>query len=817
MWKSYFKIVSRHLWKNRSYTLINLLGLTVGIACCLLIMIYVQDEGSYDKWHENGDRIYRMALERKYPGRSRHYAIIPQSYGESLKEELPEVDDFCRLFYFQGANMIIQQGQQTFEENQLMWADSNFFQIFDIPLLAGDQLSALTKPNTVVITESQAKKYFGSENPVGKVLDIAQNDQDLEVTGVCADLPEQTHLSFNMLISSSTLGFLQQPNYVSFSAYTYLLLAPGATPTQVETKIPDLVTKYASGQILQNFGVNYEEYQKQGNGYIYSLQALPDIYLTSNLEAEIKPPGSLDRIRFFVLIAGLILLIACINFMNLSTARSAGRAREVGIRKTLGSARHQLTLQFLAEAFLNSLVSTILAFGLALSLLGPFNALTGKQLPLSSLLDWRYFLLIPLIALVTGLLSGTYPAFFLSRFKPMEVLRGRLYATKQGAGLRRVLVVFQFGVSVFLIISTIMVYRQMSYAQNKSLGFNKSQLLTVQNAGGMTVQQGETFKEELRKLSGVEMVSGCSSQPGQQYFGMSFRPPGGEESTTGSGLIVDEGYVECMEMEMVAGRSFSKQFMDTLSVVVNEAAVREMGLAEEQAVGTRLVSSDNILNPNPDEASTYTIIGVVKDFHFQSLHQVVSPLFLVHNQRSFTAGVDPLITVRLSGSDLPQTIGSMESLWKEFLPHMPFNYTFLDQEWAQLYEKEQNMQQVYSIFSLLAIFIACLGLLALAAYTVETRTKEIGIRKVLGASTTGIIRLLSQDFLKLVLLSILIASPFAWWTMREWLQDFAYRVSMEWWVFVLAGVVAIAIAFLTVSLQSVRAALANPVKSLRSE
>ncbi|PHN03757.1 ABC transporter permease [Flavilitoribacter nigricans] len=817
MWKSYFKIVSRHLWKNRSYTFINLLGLTVGIACCLLILIYVQDELSYDKWHDDGDRIYRMALERKYPGRSRNYAIIPQSYGATIKDEFPEVEDFCRLFYFQGANMVIKQGSQTFEENQLMWADSNFFQLFNVPLLAGDESTALVKPNTVVLTESQAEKFFGSENPIGKVLDIAQNNQDLEVTGVCADLPDQTHLAFNMLISSSTLGFLQQPNYINFSAYTYLLLSPNADPAQVEAKLPDLVTKYASGQVMQQFGVNYEAYQKQGNGYIYTLQALPDIYLTSNLEAEIKPPGSMERIKFFVLIAGLILLIACINFMNLSTARSAGRAREVGIRKTLGSGRHQLTFQFLTEAFLNSLVSTVLAYGLALALLQPFNALTGKDLPISSLLDWRYLLLIPGIAVLTGLLSGTYPAFFLSRFKPMEVLRGRLYATKKGAGLRRVLVVFQFGVSVFLIISTIMVYRQMSFAQNKALGFNKSQLLTVQNAGSLTAQQEETFKEELRKLSGVEMVSGCSSQPGQQYFGMSFRPPGGEESTTGSGLIVDEDYIECMEMEMVAGRTFSREFMDTLSIVVNEAAVREMELGTTDAVGTRLVSSDAFLNPDENEPSVYTIIGVVKDFHFQSLHNVVSPLFLVHNQRSFTAGVDPLITVRLGATDLQQTIAGIEGLWKQFLPDMPFNYQFLDQEWAQLYEKEQNMQQVYSVFSLLAIFIACLGLLALAAYTVETRTKEIGIRKVLGATTGGIIGLLSRDFLKLVLLSIVIASPFAWWTMREWLQDFAYRVSIEWWVFVLAGIIAIGIAFLTVSLQSVKAALANPVKSLRSE
>jgi putative ABC transport system permease protein len=711
--------------------------------------------------------------------------------------------------------MVIKKASQVFEENEFMWADSTFFDFFDLPLLMGNPKDALVKPNTVVLTESQARKYFGETNPIGKVLDIAQNDNDLEVTGVCADLPDQSHLAFNMLISSSTLGFLQQPNYLGFSAYTYLLLAPNASPKQLEAKFPDVVTKYASGQVLQQFGVNYEEYQRQGNGYFYSLQSLPDIYLNSNLEGEIKPPGSLERVNFFLLIAGLILLIACINFMNLSTARSAGRAKEVGIRKTLGSERHQITLQFLTEAFLSSLASTILAWGLALLLLPAFNSLTGKQLPYGSLLEWRYLLFLPGIALLTSLLSGTYPAFFLSRFRPIEVLRGKLYATKSGAGIRKLLVVFQFGVSVFLIISTILIYQQMDFAQNKALGFNKSQLLTLQNAGGLTLQQGETLKEELRNLSGVEMVSGCSNQPGQQYFGMSFKPPSSEESTTGSGLIVDEDYIECMEMEMISGRSFSRDFMDTLSVVVNEAAVREMGVTE--AVGTRLVSSDDFLNPNQEEPSIYTIIGVVKDFHFQSLHNIVSPLFLVHNQRSFTPGVDPLITVRLSSTELQGTIAQMESLWKKFQPDIPFNYEFLDQQWAALYQKEQDTRKVYSVFSLLAIFIACLGLLALAAYTVEIRTKEIGIRKVLGASVPGIIGLLSKDFLKLVFLAILLASPIAWWTMQKWLEGFAYRVSIAWWVFVLAGIIAIGIAFFTVSLQSIKAALANPIKSLRSE
>ena len=418
-------------------------------------------------------------------------------------------------------------------------------------------------------------------------------------------------------------------------------------------------------------------------------------------------------------------------------------------------------------------------------------------------------------AAVTGLLSDAYPAYALSAFRPIEVLRGKFFQTKKGSALRNLLVIFQFGISVFLIISTILVYRQMAFTMNKSLGFDKESVISLQGAGNLTAQQEETLKKEIGRLPGVAAVSGCDTQPGGQYFGMSFKPQGADEMTTGSGLIVDEGYIECMKMEMLKGRSFDEHFMDTLSVVVNEAAVREMDL--DDPVGKTLVSTDNFLNPVAEQQSVYTIIGVVRDFHFQSLHQVISPLFLVHHQRSFSPGVDNLVTVRLSPPDFQRTLQSIEGIWKTFQPETPFRYAFLDQEWADLYEKEMTTRQVFGLFSMLAIFIACLGLLALAAFTAERRTKEIGIRKVLGATTGGIVGLLSRDFLKLVLAAILIASPFAWYAMDKWLQDFAYRIKIEWWVFVLAGAVSIAIAFLTVSFQSIRAALTNPVDSLKSD
>ncbi|MCB9277289.1 MAG: ABC transporter permease [Lewinellaceae bacterium] len=815
MFFNHLKIAWRNLARNRGFTLVNILGLTTGLVCFMLILLYIRDEMSYDQWHEKGDRIYRVALERIYPGRSRFYAIIPSSYAGSMKQDFSEVEASCRLFFFQGNNFLIKKDQETYEERNVMWADSNFFDLFSIDLIKGDPQAALIKPNSVVLTESAARKYFGNEDPLGKVLDIAQGNNDLLVTGVCRDVPDNSHFKFDLLMASSSLGFLQQPNFIGFSAYTYLLLQPGASARALEAKFPDHVVKFASGQILNQFGVNYEEYQKQGNGYRYFLQPLGSIYLDSNLESEMKPPGSRQRIYFFTVIAALILIIACINFMNLATARSANRAREVGIRKTLGSDRRQIAGQFFLEALLITLLSAALAAAVNYFVLPYFNGITGKSLSAGDLFRWQFMLALLGAAAVTGLLSGAYPAFALSAFRPIEVLRGKFFQTKKGSALRNLLVIFQFGISVFLIISTILVYRQMAFTMNKSLGFDKESVISLQGAGNLTAQQEETLKKEIGRLPGVAAVSGCDTQPGGQYFGMSFKPQGADEMTTGSGLIVDEGYIECMKMEMLKGRSFDEHFMDTLSVVVNEAAVREMDL--DDPVGKTLVSTDNFLNPVAEQQSVYTIIGVVRDFHFQSLHQVISPLFLVHHQRSFSPGVDNLVTVRLSPPDFQRTLQSIEGIWKTFQPETPFRYAFLDQEWADLYEKEMTTRQVFGLFSMLAIFIACLGLLALAAFTAERRTKEIGIRKVLGATTGGIVGLLSRDFLKLVLAAILIASPFAWYAMDKWLQDFAYRIKIEWWVFVLAGAVSIAIAFLTVSFQSIRAALTNPVDSLKSD
>ncbi len=815
MIKNYFKITFRNLLRHKGYTLINILGLAIGLACFMIIMTFVKDELSYDKWHEKGDQIYRVALERKYPGRTRNYAIIPHSYAEAMNDEFPEVEAATRIFYFAGNPIVIKHNGIIYEEERYMWADSNFFDFFDIGLLEGNPAEVLVKPNTVVLTKTLADKYFKGESAVGKTLELPQNNNDYLVSGVVEDIPHNSHLEFDLLISSKSLNFIQAPNFISFSALTYLMLHPETDPGILESKFPDLVVKYASGQILNNFGVDYAEYQNQGNGYNYTLQHLEDIYLDSKLESEIKPPGSRQRVYFFLVIAILILIIACINFMNLATARSATRAKEVGIRKTLGSERSQIAIQFFAEALLVTLISGVLALLIHSVALPHFNELTGKNFASTDLTSVEYLLTFVGITGLTGLLSGTYPAIALSSFKPIEVLRGQFSKTKKGAILRNALVVFQFGISVFLIISTILIYNQMVFAQNKELGFDKDHLITLQGAGGMTLSQEETLKNEIENLPGVIAVSGCSTQPGGQFFGISFRPQSETEMTTGSGLIVDDGYVECMKMEIIDGRSFSEEFADSLSIVVNEAAVREMNLSDP--IGTQVISPANFLNPIPDVQSVYTIVGVVRDYHFQSLHQTISPLFLVSNLRNGTPGVDNLITVRMNPNAFQTTLSSIENLWMQFQPDLPFRYAFLDREWADLYDREMTARKVFSTFSILAIFIACLGLLALAAFTAEQRVKEIGIRKVLGASSLGIVQLLSKDFLKLVIVAIIIASPIAWYAMRNWLQDFAYRVSIEWWIFVFAGLISILIAFLTVSFQSIRAARANPVESLRSE
>lgn len=817
MLRNYLKVALRSLLKRKVFTLINILGLATGMTVCLMIILFVRDELGYDNFQQNGDRVYRVVLERKYPERSTAYAIIPNSIGKAIQKEFPEVAASTGLIDFSGRdNFMVKIGDQRFEEKYVMTADTNFFRVFPLPLVAGDPATALQKPKMAVISESTARKLFGSAaNAMNKTFETDIRDQTFMVSGVCKDLPENSHMRFNILLSDITFPFAQQPNYTGFSTYTYLLLNKGASPAALEAKFPRIIEKYVSGDIARNFGVTFQQFLASGNNYHYYLQPLQKIHLISDLEAEIKPNGSMRAVYIFGIIAIFILGIACINFINLSTARSMERAKEVGIRKTFGSEKKSLIFQFLLESVLVSLASIILSLLLILVLLPLFNKLAGKDLSIMVFLQPLSLSLLGLLGLLVGIIAGLYPAFILSSFQPIKVLKGKFQSNKYGTALRNGLVVFQFAISIILIICTIIVNRQMQYMLGDKLGFKKDHIIEIQRSD-LVNEKIRAFRNELGGISGVEKVSGASTMPGGDgFFGITWQPVGSRESMTGRGIIVDDQFAATLGLQMAEGRFFSKEFStDSLSVVLNEKAVSALGL-KGPALGARLTTTSEIFNLKPDSPYIYTVVGVVKDFHFQTLHQAIAPL-VITNAAKFNDQTQ-LTTVRIKGDDFQTAIAAIEKTWKNFVPQRPFHYRFLDQTLAEQYKAEQTIQRIFTVFSVLAIFIACIGLLGLAAYATQQRIREISIRKVLGATAGNIIGMLSKDFLRLVTLSALVAFPLAWWAMHTWLQGFAYRVGLSWWIFILAWVISLLITLLTISFQAIRAARTNPVKTLRSE
>lgn len=811
-----FNLILRILLKRKSNTIINVLGLSTGMAVCLLLLLFIQDEWRYDQFHEKKDRIYRLALERKYPGRSTFYSFIPASIGEAAKITFPEIEESTRLLSNGGfGSTFIKLGDKVFEEKEVLFADSNFFRVFTSPLLEGDSKTALEKPNSIVLNQTTALKYFGSKTGiVGKTLEI--EDRPFTVTGLVADWPDHAHFGFNMLISTNT--FLQNApkNYINFSAHTYLLLKENTDATKLQAKLPQIVEKFVAGAIPQNFGQSYEQFTSSGNGYRYFLQPLTKIHLSSDMEGELGVNGSESSVYIFLVIALFILVIACINFINLSTARSIERAKEVGIRKTLGSERKSLILQFLMESIMICFGSFIIAVLLVILFLPSLNDISGKSLTVFYFLQPKIILFLGLFTLLVGILAGLYPAFVLSSFKPIEVLRGKPGLKSQGALLRNGLVVFQFASSVILIICTLVVNQQMDYVLSNKLGYKKDHVVTIERTD-LLREKAEAFRNELMKIPGVERVSGTTAAPGMpNYFGQSFQLKGTTENRTGRGIFTDDAYLDVLSLSLIRGRYFNKSFgTDTLSIILNEKAVAALGIKGDP-IGVSLTSPDEQLNPADGKSlHTYNVIGVVKDFHFQSLHQQVEPLFFL-NIRKFTQE-DPLLIVKMKPDRIPETLKAIEGQWTSFIKDRPLNLDFLDQSLARMYKSEQTIRKVFSIFSILAIFIACIGLLGLIAYTTQMRTREIGIRKVLGATVSNILVLLGKNFLLLISIASLIAFPIAWWAMHKWLQDFVYRIDIKWWIFLAAGLITLFIAVLTISIQAIQAALANPTKSLRQE
>jgi putative ABC transport system permease protein len=817
MLRNYFKIALRSLLKQRVYSFINIVGLAVGIAGCLIIVLFVSDEFSYDKFHQNADRIYKVALERKYPQHSTYYAFIPHSYADVMPKDFPEIEQVVRMGGPFNNVLVSYKDEQNgtekkFEENFIMAADSNFFSMFSVKLLKGDASGVLKNQTDVVITSTTAQRYFGSEDPVGKTIVIF--NQPFKITGVSEDLPENSHFKFDFLTkwTEQFFGNGNRQNFTSFSAHVYLLLRPGSKPEDLVAKFPKMVDTYAAAQIESELGKSWEDYKKEGNGYRYFLQPLTSIHLDpTHIEGKMKPGGNINYVYFLICVAVLIVVIACINFMNLATARSAERAREVGVRKTMGSGKPQLIAQFLTESILICILATMLALVLAQFALPFFNGLANKTLALN--LSPGIIVGLLAFALLVGVLAGSYPAFALSAFNPVVVMKGNFGGQSKGAWLRNGLVVFQFWISIVLIVGTLVVSDQMHFMQRQSLGYAKDQILVVERVFALQ-NKTQTFIDELKRIPGVSSAASSFALLGREgdYFGGQFQGEGSSEILTTKTMVFDDDFVDALELQVTQGRSFSKQSNDSLSIMLNETAVKTFGLGANP-VGQKLSQVQRTENGNV--TVTYQIIGVVKDFNFQSLRDQITPLAIQSNE-SFGGGA-AYAYVKISQNDLAAVTNQVAEKWNTLSDGQPLKYKFLDETLQANYDAEQRAGTLFSVFSGLAIFIACVGLFGLAAYTASLRTKEIGVRKVMGATVGSVIILLSRDFTKLILLAFVLAVPLSWYLMNNWLDNFAYRTTVGVGTFLTAGGVSVLISWVTVSYQSIKAAVRNPVKSLRSE
>ena len=807
MLKNYLKIAFRNLWRNKAFSAINISGLAIGLATCLVIMLYVTNELGYDRFNEKADRIVRIVFKASINGEKVEVATAAAPTAQTLLANYPEVEEATRVRVY-GAPFVT-YNNQTFKEDRFAFVDANFFQVFTLPLIQGNAKTALTEPNTIIITKAIAQKYFGNEDPMGKVLQLKNEKTSYKVTGVIDKVPTNSHFHFDIFGSMAGVEEAKETTWMSNNFNTYLVLRPGFNYKQLEAKFPALLQKQMGPEVQKALGISLEEFLKKGNKVGLFLQPLTAIHLHSDFKGEFEPTGDIRYVYIFGAIAVFMLLIASINFMNLSTAGASKRAREVGIRKVLGSVQGELVRQFLLESILLTIIALVLAILLVYLALPTFNDLAGKELTFHFTEDLWLLPVLLLFGLIVGILAGSYPAFFLSSFRPVAVLKGTLTAGKESLSLRSGLVVFQFFISIALMIGTTVVYQQLNYIQNKKVGYDKDQVLVLHDTYVLGKQE-EIYRQQLEQDPRVVSASISSFLPvGPSNNNNSVVIPdnNGAQAVSTSQYGVDYNYIPTMGMQVVVGRNFSKDFAtDSTGMIINEAAVRAFGWGNK-VLGrkvTRFIDKEG-------NKATHRVIGVVKDFHFQSLHQRITPLVMMLGNNSGS------MIVKVKTKDIAGLAATMKNKWNNFTTDAPMAYSFIDERFAQTYRAEQKIGRILGIFSGLTIFVACLGLFGLATFTAEQRTKEIGIRKVLGASLTNIVALLSRDFLKLVLLANILAWPLAWWAMHKWLQDFEYRTSIGWWVFVLAGIAALFIALLTISFQAIKAAVANPVNSLRSE
>lgn len=822
MIRSYLLIAFRALYKQKFYSFINIAGLSVGIAACLVILLFVVNETGYDRHHLQGERIYRLHTEIKFG--SNHFSVAAgyPVMAELLPQNFAEIQTVARITNWGWRNVRKVDSDTKVEEN-VVWADSSFFSVFTVPVLQGDPRTALREPNTVAISRKMAEKYFPDGHALGQSL-IIDHDTHYKVTAVYENIPARSHFHFEMLRSMAGLEGAKSVTLIGgHECHTYLLLKEDVDVKILEAKFPGFIDKYVMPQIGAAVGGEHtlESFSAAGNIWKYSLMNVRDIHLHSDLLGELEPNGDVTYVYLFSAIAVFILIIACINFMNLSTARSANRAREVGVRKVMGSLRGQLVYQFLSE----SLLLTFFSFGIALLMayffLPVFNTLADKHLVLPLQVVWFYGVLLGACVLV-ALMAGLYPAFFLSAFAPAAVLKGKLAMGARSGFVRSGLVVFQFVVSIFLIIATISVNRQLNYIQSKRLGFDKDQMIVVKEAH-LLEKNIQVFKEEVLRnasitsgtISGYLPVAG--GWRGSDTYWKGEAPPNQtniDDMVNMQVWSVDVDYIETFKMKMKTGRGFSRDFLsDSTAVILNETAVSRFKI-QGDPVGQKVGHFGGSLpdgSPDPAKIETRTVIGVVEDFHFESLKDNIGPLGMVLDE---SRGA---ITFRFHAADASGVIATLEDTWKKLAPNSTFQYSFVDEDFGRMYSTEQRLGKIFALFSGLAIIIACLGLFALTAFTAEQRKKEIGIRKALGASVQNIIVLLSRDFGKLVLIAFVLAIPAAWYAVTQWLDGYAYKTEIGIAVYAVAGSLTLAVSLATMSFQSIKAAMASPVESLKSE
>ena len=803
MLRNYFKIAWRNLMKNKTFSFINVLGLTIGLTSFLLIALYVFDELTFDKFHKNADRIYRV-VESRTTAEGKHTKTAATAYqvSERSKAVIPGITNVVRLLTLRRANISTLENANVFYEDFCI-TNSGFLTAFDFVLLQGDRRTALTKPHSVVVTEETAKKLFGTTDVMGKALRADTDSIPYQITGVLKNFPANSHLSFNLCFSESSMS---HPDYKQFinsdwnsnAFFTYLVLNEKTDSRNIESKINELVQSNQRSDITDKRS--------------FILQPLRDIHFYS---ADIQQSGSQGNITYvyvFSIIGFFVLLIACINYMNLTTARFANRTKEIAVRKVAGASRKSLVAQFLSEAFLVSFIALLLALIAVKLLLPSFNLFTGKQLALGYDSDTRIWMGIAFAVVVVGLLSGIYPALFQSRLRPLALLKNKLNIGKGNLSMRRSLVVFQFSLSIIMIVATIVVYLQMQYVNKKDMGFNKEQLLVVDINSGKVRRSAEAIKTEFSKLSRVLDVSVSSRVPGEWKTIPRIRVKT-ETLMSNEGVDMyfvgaDDRFLKTYQIDLVKGRNFSAgSLADSSAVIINETAAKQLGITEP---------SEQIVEiPQEDAVFSARVIGIAKDFNFQSLREPIAPM-VIGFQQNPVHSID-YFTARVATDNVSETLAQMESVIHGIDQNHLFEYHFLDKQWDLFYREDKIRETIFLIVAMLTIVIACLGLFGLATYAAEQRIKEIGIRKVLGATVGDIVSMLSKDFLKLIMIAAVIAFPIAWWVMHNWLQDFAYHINISWWVFVLAGGVAVSIALLTISFQAIKAAISNPVKSLRTE